>query len=255
VAAERILERHAEELAAVVFDPVSYWIGLIPPAPEFLVMLREFTRRHGIVLVFDEVVAFRIGYHGAQGVYGVQPDLTGFAKIIGGGFPVGAIGGSADVMSVFEGNFFGGEGARARLSMGGTFNGNATTMVAGLTAMELMTPDAFDRLNGLGTYARRALRDAFKSAGYPGQVTGVGSFFRLHLTERPITGYRAQYWTPDERVWIARLQAHLLNRGIFTQPQISCLSTAMTEADLDFVAEVVEEGLRALIADGCMPRE
>jgi glutamate-1-semialdehyde 2,1-aminomutase len=253
-ASERILSQHAGQLAAVCIDPVSEWVGIIPPTPEFLEMLRAFTRRHGIVFIFDEVVAFRLAYHGAQSVYNVRPDLTAFAKIIGGGFPVGAIGGGADIMSVFEGNFFAGdESLRPRISHGGTFNANITTMTAGLAAMEHWTPEAVDRLNALGEYARQQLRKAFESAGYPGQVTGVGSFIRMHLTRRPITGYRAAYWRPDERDWLFRLQGYMLNNGVFTQPHMSCLSTPMTEADINLVAEVVESGLRELVADGCVP--
>ena len=253
VAAQRILEEHADELAAVIFDPLSYWVGMVPPTPDFLAMLRAFTKRAGVLLIFDEVVAFRLGYHGAQGVYDAQPDLTCMAKIIGGGFPVGAIAGSAEIMGVLEGNFFAGGAGRPRLSHGGTFNANVMTMTAGLVAMQLWTEDEVARLNQLGERARAQLREAFRAAAYPGQVTGVGSFFRVHLTERPITGYRSQYWSPDERAWITQLQGYLLRRGIFTQPMMSCLSTAMTQADIDQLAEAFEDGLRMLVAEGKVP--
>lgn len=254
-AAERILTPHAEQLAAVVFDPISDWCGIVPPTPEFMAFLRAFTRRHGIVFIVDEVVAFRLGYHGAQAAYDLRPDITTFAKIIGGGFPVGAMGGSADILSVFEGSFFAEGDARPRITHGGTFNGNIATMTAGLAAMQLMTRDAFERINALGEYARRQIRAAFTSTGYPGQVTGVGSLFRLHLTPRPIRDYRSAWWRPDERDWLMQLVGHLLNRGIFTQPHMSCLSTAMTERDIDQYAEAVESGLRQLIAEGKVPSE
>ena len=102
-------------------------------------------------------------------------------------------------------------------------------------------------------YARNALRRAFAAAEYPGQVTGTGSFFRMHLTTRPIAHYRDSYWRPDERAWIFELQGHLLRHGVFTQPHMGCLSTAMAEADLDQLGEAVEGGLRALLAEGKAP--
>ena len=253
-AGERILGAHAEELAAVVLDPVSDVVGLIPPSPEFLALLREFTRRHGVVFILDEVVSLRLGYGGAQAELGIEPDLTTFAKIIGGGFPVGAMGGSAEIMRVFEGSYFAAEEAdRPRIAHGGTFNGNVTSMTAGLAAMELLTPEACERLNALGEYARSALRRAFAVAEYPGQVTGTGSFFRMHLTTRPIRNYRDSYWRDDERAWIFELQGHLLRYGVFAQPHMGCLSTAMTEADIDQLADAVERGLRALLAEGKAP--
>ena len=253
-AAERILEPHAEQLAAVLLDPVSDVVALVPPSPEFLAMLRDFTRRHGIVFIVDEVVSLRLGYGGAQGELGIEPDLTTFAKIIGGGFPVGGMGGGQEIMRVFEGSFFAPDpNDRPRISHGGTFNGNVTSMTAGLAAMELLTPEVCDRLNALGEYALKALRGAFASSGYPGQVTGMGSFFRMHLTTRPIRNYRDSWWREDERAWIFQLQAHLLRNGVFTQPHMGCLSTAMTEADLDHLAGAVESGLRELLAEGKAP--
>ena len=255
-AAERILEPHADQLAAVVLDPVSDVVALIPPSEELIATLRDFTRRHGIVFIVDEVVSFRLGYGGAQAEFGIEPDLTTFAKIIGGGFPVGAMGGGREILQVFEGSFFAAEEAdRPRISHGGTFNGNVTSMTAGLAAMEALTPEVLRRLNDLGDYARRRLRDAFASAEYPGQVTGMGSFFRMHLTTRPIANYRDSYWRPDEREWIFQLQGHLLQNGVFTQPHMSCLSTAMTEAEIDQFAEATESGLRQLVAEGKVPTD
>ena len=100
--AARLIERHARELAAVIIDPVPNRVGLMPATPELLETLRAVTAAHGILLIFDEVISFRIGYHGAQGYFGARPDLTSLGKIIGGGFPVGAVGGRAEVMAVFD---------------------------------------------------------------------------------------------------------------------------------------------------------
>src|SRR3989475_2075970 len=126
------IEREAGQLAAVLVDPVPNRVGLVPARTEFLQALRDVTRAHGIVLIFDEVISFRVSYHGAQGALGVTPDMTTLGKIIGGGFPVGAVAGSADVMAVFDPT----KGYPAA-PHGGTFNANPVTMAAGLAAMQI----------------------------------------------------------------------------------------------------------------------
>ena len=122
------IAREAKHLAAVLVDPVPNRVGLVPARVEFLEALREVTRAHGIVLIFDEVISFRVGYHGAQGAFGVTPDMTTLGKIIGGGFPVGAVAGSAEVMTVFDPT----RGGPPAAPHGGTFNANPVTMAAGL---------------------------------------------------------------------------------------------------------------------------
>src|SRR5215467_13259924 len=184
-ACERLIERHATELAAVLVDPLSNRMGFIPPAKGFLDILRQITRRHGILVIFDEIISFRVSYHGAQGRYGGEPDLTAFGKIIGGGFPVGATGGRAEVMEVFD------PGTRgARILSGGTFSANPVSMTGGLATMRAMTPDAFDRLEALGARLRARVSEVFRAAGVPGQVTGEGSLFRFMFTDRPLRSYR-----------------------------------------------------------------
>src|SRR5499427_2174036 len=163
------IEREASHLAAVLVDPVPNRVGLVPARTEFLQALREVTRAHGIVLIFDEVISFRVGYHGAQGAFGVTPDMTTLGKIIGGGFPVGAVAGRADFMAVFDPT----RGGPPPAPHGGTFNANPVTMAAGLAAMRLLTQDAFTRLDDLGAKLRASLDDCFKQAGVPGRVTGL----------------------------------------------------------------------------------
>src|SRR5215468_9840628 len=121
-------QQEAGSLAAVVIDPVPNRVGLMPARCDFLEAMREVTRAHGIVLIFDEVISFRVGYHGAQGAFGVVPDMTTLGKIIGGGFPVGAIAGRADAMAVFDPT----RGGPPAAPHGGTFNANPVTMAAGL---------------------------------------------------------------------------------------------------------------------------
>ncbi|HEY8449744.1 MAG TPA: aspartate aminotransferase family protein [Bacillota bacterium] len=239
IVAERLLRRHGHELAAVIVDPMPNRAGLMPADPEFLATLRRLTREIGAVLILDEVITFRLGPGGAQGEFGVEPDLTTLGKIIGGGFPVGAVAGRAEVMRVFEPS-----SGRIPLPHGGTFNANPVTMAAGLAAMRLWTPDAIERLNHLGDLARRELTAVFQEAGVPGQVSGRGSLLRLHMTDRPLRDYRSAY--PDE-VARRRLEAlfrHLLNDGILLSPTgLMALSTPMGEAEIEQLVAAVRRGL------------
>ena len=147
--ADRILRMHAHELACVLVDPMPSRAGLIPASQDYLDMLWQVTRDTGVLLVFDEVVRFRLGYAGAQGLMDIEPDLTTIAKIIGGGFPISAVAGKEAVMAVFDPR-----NGKLLAPHGGTFNAIPISMVAGTAAMELLTPEAFERLNELGDYAR-----------------------------------------------------------------------------------------------------
>src|SRR5262249_7608218 len=154
------IEQEAENLAAVLLDPVPNRVGLMPARRDFLPAMREVTRAHGIVLIFDEVISFRVGYHGAQGAFGVTPDMTTLGNIIGGGFLVGAGGGGAGVMAVLDPS----RGAPPA-PHGGTFNANPVTMAAGLASMEMLTPEAFGRFEELGAKLRASLDACFTQAG------------------------------------------------------------------------------------------
>ena len=227
------IEREAGSLAAVVVDPVPNRVGLIPARRELLQALREVTRAHGIVLVFDEVITFRLGYHGAQGVFGVTPDVTTLGKIIGGGFPVGAVAGRADVMAVFDPT----SGAPAA-PHGGTFNANPVTMAAGLAAMQLLDEQAFARLDDLGAKLRASLDDCFQQAGVAGRVTGLGSLFRVHGTERELVDYRSARTTPEESARLGRVIRRLMEHGVLmSMTGLGCLSTAMGDAELESLVE------------------
>ncbi len=242
---ERLLNRHADELAGVIIDPMPVRSGLIPAKREYLDMLLSFTRRNNSVLIFDEVLTFRLGYHGAQAVFGCEPDLTTLGKIIGGGMPVGAVGGKREIMAVFD--------PREGFAVwhGGTFNGNPMTMVAGLACMELLTLDAFRRLDELGDLTRSKVREAFVGAGIAGQVTGMGSLLRIHCTERPLTGYRSFYPTPEEACNLVWLMVYLLNHGfLMTRMGTAAISTITTEAEIDRFGDTLFEGLKVMKKEG-----
>src|SRR3989454_809120 len=183
-ACEQIIEAEAPNLAAVLVDPLLGIGGVIPPADGFLPRLRALTERHGIVLIFDEVISFRIAWGGAQERFGVRPDLTTFGKIIGGGLPVGAFGGRADIMSSYDPR----KGA-ARISHGGTFNPNPATMAAGVATPNALTPPAYPRLAPPRGRAPGGGTPPPAPTPRQGQGSGVGSPFCLHWTTQPLPHY------------------------------------------------------------------
>ncbi|MEE8457321.1 MAG: aspartate aminotransferase family protein, partial [Acidimicrobiia bacterium] len=188
-----ILDRHKGELAGVLLDLMPHRVGLIPASGEFMAALRDWTDEDGALLLLDEVITFRSEYGGAQEWYDVRPDLTAMGKLIGGGFPVGAIAGRVDVMDVMN--------PLARTVLfphSGTFSANPVTMTAGLTAMELYDRQAVARVNQLAKRAIAGIGDAIEATGVVACVTGGGSMFRLHLKANPPTNYREAFVTADE---------------------------------------------------------
>jgi glutamate-1-semialdehyde 2,1-aminomutase len=238
----RLIEAHAHELAAVVIDPVVSRMGFVQATPQYLQMVREVTEQHGILLVFDEVFSFRMGYRGAQGEVGITPDITALGKIIGGGLPVGATGGRRDVMEVFDQTK-----KPLRVEHGGTYNANPMTMAAGLAAMRQMTPDAYTRLNALGDRARDGLRAALRDTGLAGAVHGCASMVALIFNDTPFSNYRELPLRRREAEMIYTLHRHLLNHGVTIIPHgMLLLSTAMTEDDVDEMLDAVRDGMKVL---------
>jgi glutamate-1-semialdehyde 2,1-aminomutase len=229
----KLLERQGADLAAVLIDPLVANGGMIPPVEGFLEGLREATRRLGIVLIFDEVISFRVGPGGAQERFGVTPDLTTLGKIIGGGLPVGAFGGRADIMNAYDPR-----GGAGRINHGGTFNANPLTMAGGLATMELLTPEAYARLDALGERLRDGVRVMLRRRRHVGQVTGMGSLFWLHWTRRRLRDCRSAQ--PDDRDKPVGVFMGLLNEGVvMSQRGLGACSLAMTEADVDRFVEAL----------------
>ena len=226
-ACEAILTAEAQNLAAVIVDPILCNAGLIPPAEGFLQRLREVTERHGILLIFDEVISFRVAWGGAQERFGVRPDLTTLGKIIGGGLPVGAFGGRRDVMDFYDPRQGG-----ARISQGGTFNANPVTMAAGVAALNALTPEAYTRLDALGERLRGGVSRLLSNTRRKGQVSGVGSLFWLHWTTETLTDYRSG--RPKDLEAPLRIFLGLLNEGILlTQKGLGACSLPMGDDDVD----------------------
>lgn len=236
---EQILASRAGEIAAILIDPMPSRAGLLHPAPDFITALSAAARKHGIVLIADEVLNLRQGFAGASARYGLQPDLIVAGKIIGGGFPVGVIGGRADVMAVF-----GGDEVSPRVPQAGTFSGNPISMVAGRAAMEALTPAAFEHLERLGCRVRNGLTRAAHKRKAPFSICGAASLFRIHPKKAPPAIYRDAKLTPEEKALMRSLTRHFLAHEILLPlDAAACLSTPMTNADVDHVVAAFEDFL------------
>lgn len=193
-------------------------------------------------MIFDEVITFRLGYHRAQGLWGIDPDLTTLGKIIGGGFPVGAIGGREDVMAVFDPS-----AGKPALPYGGTFSANPVTMRAGLAAMELLGEAAFARLDAMGDAVRSEINEAFRRQNIPGGAVGLGSLLKIHFTDKPVRDYRSAYMSDAESRQLAAFNLNLLNNGILVASYgLMALSTPMTDDDVQEIVSAVSNSLEAL---------
>jgi glutamate-1-semialdehyde 2,1-aminomutase len=240
-AAADILESEGDGLAAVVVEPVLGSAGMIPAEQNYLQMLRELTRRLGIVLIFDEVVSYRVAPGGAQEYFGVMPDLTCLGKLIGGGFPLGGFGGRADIMALFDPSR-----GRPSIPHPGSHNANPVAMVAGAVTLELLTREVIERLNTSGAEVRRDLAAAFADAGIPAQITGLGSLFAIHLTGQPVRSYRDTVGADAE----LRLQIFLglFNEGVQIDPRgVGNVSTAVGPNEIRRFGSALRTVLRRLV--------
>jgi glutamate-1-semialdehyde 2,1-aminomutase len=241
-AAIAILDDHRDSIACILVDPMPHRAGLAPIAAPFVQALRQWADDNGALLMFDEVVTFRSEVGGMQERLNIPADLTTMAKMIGGGFPVGALAGRHDVMDVFV------KGERGlRLPLAGTFSANPVTMIAGRVAMERFDAKAVARLNSLGDYARDSLVQAIKAAGAPASVTGTGSLLRLHLKPNAPTDYRSAHMNGEEAKATAAFIDALYDNGIvLVHTCTAALSTPMERAHIDRLAESVLTSLRSI---------
>jgi glutamate-1-semialdehyde 2,1-aminomutase len=228
--ATRLVEANAETIAAIIVEPMSNRIGMIMPDVAFVQGLRRLCDRFGIVLIFDEVIAFRVAYGGAQSVLGVTPDMTTLGKIIGGGFPVGAVVGRAKVLEVTAPT------AGSRVTHAGTFNANPITLAAGKATLNLLTSDALSTLNARGQSVRDELADI--CSGLPLRVTGAGSLFKISATGEEIRNYRNS--VTADRSWEGYASLELLNRGFLLTPQLQgCLSMVTTDTQIERLLDAI----------------
>lgn len=241
-AAAGIIRAAGPEIAAILVDPMPNRAGLVPATADFLQALRMLATETGALLIFDEVIAFRLGFHGAQARFGVAPDLTCFGKIIGGGLPVGAFGGRADVMALFDPRQ-----GQPVVPHGGTFTANPMTMQAGLASIRLLDEAAFAHLDRLGDLLARGLREVLAARGIAGQVTGLGSLRRIHLTDIEIRNYRSTQAIADAPVKLKAVQRAMLEEGVLIAPTgLIALSTVMTEADIGEIVAAFDRSVAEL---------
>ena len=231
----RLFEANPGQVAAVIVEPVAANMGVVPPEPGFLEGLRALCDEFGGLLIFDEVITgFRLAPGGAQAYYGVRADLVTYGKIIGGGMPVGAYGGSRKLMELVA--------PLGPVYQAGTLSGNPVAMAAGLTQLQILnsTPGIYTELERRGAMLQAGLQDAL--SGLPAQVNRVGSILTVFFTEQPVTGYEQAKSSDLER--FKRWYLGLLQRGIYAAPsqfEAMFLSAAHTDAQIQQIIQAARE--------------
>ena len=235
--AREILEQHKDDLAAVIVEPMLGSVGMLPASHEFLTMLRDFSTENGVVLIFDEVISFRIAPGGSQEYYGITPDMTSLGKIIGGGFAVGAFGGREDIMGLYDPT------SGPRVAHAGTFNANPATMLAGSVTLEQLTPDVYRQLAEATEYLRQGLKGVGQELEVPVQVTGLGSLFGIHFTDDTLVGYRDI--AKADSAFRHNVFLGLLNEGIMMAPNlVGAVSTVIGEPEVDAFVDAFRKVLQ-----------
>ena len=230
---EQVLSERGNEVACVVLEPVMGSAGIIPSPPGFLERVRDAAHRAGALFVLDEVICLRLSTGGAQKIYGVEPDLTMFGKLIGGGLPVGAVGGRDDLLAVCD--------PRApRIFHSGTFNGNPLTTAAGTVAVEELTADRIDQMEQWATRLAEGLRAVAAGVGLPFSIHHAGSLLNVFFTETPPPATLVR----SDGELITQFHLASLNHGLFFAPRgMIAMSTVMSDA---FIDEAIERARGAL---------
>jgi len=239
---EQAFAQHGDEIAAVIVEPVAGNMNCVPPVPGFLDTLRECCNRHGAVLIFDEVMTgFRVGPTGAQGVYGVEPDLTAFGKVIGGGMPVGAFGGRADIMGHLS--------PEGPVYQAGTLSGNPIAMTAGLHTVQRTTEPGFHEELAAKTRALlEGLERAAASTGIPLFTQSVGGMFGIFFTDAEKVSSFAHVQQCDTARF-GRFFHLMLEGGVYLAPsafEAGFMSRAHATEDIEFTIQAAEEAFQAL---------
>ncbi len=232
---EALFDANRDQIAAVIVEPVGANMGVVPPEEGFLEGLRSLCTKNGALLIFDEVITgFRLGPDGAQGYFGVTPDLTTFGKIIGGGMPVGAYGGSRQIMSMVA--------PAGPVYQAGTLSGNPVAMAAGMAQLTILKehPDIYKKLNETGDWFFAEVKTILREAGLPWQVNHVGSLGSIFFTPEPVKDY-ASAKTSDVKKY-GEYFRYMLSHGIYLAPaqfEAMFLSAAHTREDLENTLDVL----------------
>jgi glutamate-1-semialdehyde 2,1-aminomutase len=230
-----------EEIAAVIVEPIAGNMGVVLPKPEFLAALRQQTEKHGVVLIFDEVITgFRVAYGGAQSLYGIKPDMTCLGKIVGGGFPLAAYGGRKEIMQTVA--------PLGPVYQAGTLSGNPVAVTAGLKTLEILERDnPYPELERRTKQLTQVISEAAKEAGVPVQINQIASMFTVFFTDQPVVDYASARRSDTQRY--ARFFHALLERGVYFPPsqfEAAFLSTAHDDEALSFAQEAVRSAMKAI---------
>lgn len=238
---EQTVRERGHEIAAIITEPLMANCGCVEPQPGYLQFLRDITREHNIVLIFDEVITgFRLGLGGGQAYYDVTPDLTTMAKALGGGYPVSAVGGKKEIMELV---------ARNEVPYLGTYNTSTTVMAATSATLEgLEQPGTYKDLFALGEQLSSGLQEAFTKADIPCIVQGPGVVFQLWFTDKPATNYRETLKRAKPEFYTAFHRA-MLRRGVLFHPSQTehfFISTAHTQEDIDHTLSAAKEAINEI---------
>ena len=239
---DKFFTANPTSIAAVIIEPVAGNMGVIPPSPGFLEGLRRITKNDGALLIFDEVITgFRVGPSGAQGLFGITPDITTMGKIIGGGLPVGAYGGRKDIMEMVA--------PLGAMYQAGTLSGNPLAVSAGIaTLTELQKPGVFKKLEEMAERLTEGLTKAFQAAEIPSSINRVGSMFTGFFNDGPVTTLEDAEGSDTEMY--GRYFHAMQENGVYIAPsqfEAGFVSTAHTEADIDATVTKASEALRTLL--------
>ena len=239
---DKFFTANPKSIAAVIIEPVAGNMGVIPPSPGFLEGLRRITKNNGALLIFDEVITgFRVGPSGAQGLFGITPDITTMGKIIGGGLPVGAYGGRKDIMEMVA--------PLGAMYQAGTLSGNPLAVSAGIaTLTELQKPGVFKKLEEMAERLTEGLTKAFQAAEIPSSINRVGSMFTGFFNDGPVTTLEDAEGSDTEMY--GRYFHAMQEKGVYIAPsqfEAGFVSTAHTEADIDATITKASEALRTLL--------
>ncbi|MGW9606949.1 glutamate-1-semialdehyde 2,1-aminomutase [Heyndrickxia sporothermodurans] len=233
-------EQYGDDIACIIVEPVAGNMGVVPPLPGFLEGLREITSKYGSLLIFDEVMTgFRVDYHCAQGYFGVTPDLTCLGKVIGGGLPVGAFGGKAEIMEKIA--------PSGPISQAGTLSGNPLAMTAGYETLVQLTPDTYKEFIKKADKLEKGLHEAAVKYNIPHTINRAGSMIGIFLTNEKVINYETAK-TSDLELFAAYYR-EMANNGVFLPPsqfEGLFLSTTLTDEDIDHTIEAVEKTFKTI---------
>ncbi|MCK5824885.1 MAG: aspartate aminotransferase family protein [Ichthyobacteriaceae bacterium] len=237
----KLLDENADNIACVLIDPVPHRVGLFPANDSFVKAVYNWTRKNNAILAFDEVVTFRVNYSGAQANYSVKPDLTALGKIIGGGFPIGALAGKAEIMEVLNPRQ-----KFLRHPHSGTFSANPISTTAGRVAMEMFDENAVNNLNNFTSATKKQIEEALKIADVPVTLTGAGSMFRFHFTDTAPNTYRETYQNKKTRDLIDDLLDYMFfEENIVMINTLACMmATSMTQNDIDKFTDAIYRAMK-----------